>query len=236
VKIFVLLVIALLFSGCTAHVFSPPAMGGTLESVKPLAESEMKVGARVGSQKDGFGPKATTFNARFHRGFAQKFELGADFSLFHVKGVEQADQDLSPYVGAMRLGGKLEVLEHYMAIQGGVGGGFSDAGQFVSPDLGIILAVENPYLVPFVNVSGFVSQPINPKAVDVSHADEPVGTNVQEPKFTYGIQWSGGIRVPFEISKGIILAPSVGFGGTYLVDSDATANLTGVVGGLDLQF
>lgn len=235
-KTFILLVAALLFSGCTAHVFSPPATGGSLETVKPLGESVVRVGARANSQSDGFGPKAKTFSAQFRRGFAQKFELGADLSLFHIKGVEQADKDLSPYVGTLRLGGKLEVLENYMAIQGGVGGGFSDAGQFFSPDLGIILAVENPYLVPFVNVSGFVSQPINPKAIDVTIADQPIGSDIQEPKFTYGILWSAGVRVPFEISEGMILAPSVGFGGTYLVDSEETANLTGFLGGVDLEF
>lgn len=59
----------------------------------------------------------------------------------------------------------------HSALVGGLGGGGSAAGGFVAPDLGVLLAYENDWVVPVFSTQTGVSIPIVPRTVDLSSDD-----------------------------------------------------------------
>ncbi len=225
----------LLAVGCNAHVFSPPANVGLSESSRTVAVNHTRLGLQFTGQGEIFGPEASMLSARMRQGIAESVEVGADAHFARIHG-EPADKNLKPYLGILRVGAKWEVLKDFVALTGGAGGGLSDAGLYIAPDLGIVVAFENPYVIPYGNLSGFVSQPVDAKAIDVSKEDEGVGTNIQTPELTYGFTWAGGVRVPLYLHTGLPVAPYLGFGGTVLRDSEESAQMFGVTGGIDVAF
>jgi hypothetical protein len=169
------------------------------------------------------------------QGIAEAVEVGADAHFAKING-EPADKELKPYLGILRVGAKWEFLKDFVALTAGAGGGLSDAGLYIAPDLGLVVAFENPYAIPYATISGYVSQPVDPKPVDLSTEDEGVGTNIQTPEFTFGFTWAAGLRVPLYLHTGLPVAPYLGFGGTVLRDSKESAQMFGLTGGIDVTF
>lgn len=232
-----LLVVVLLGTGCVAHVFSPPAKIGGLEGANALKSGETQVGGMFLTQQESFDPSILGGALRARQGLGSGLEIGAEFALGQIDAdYEPIDEDLSPLFFTGHVGGKYTILEDYIALRGGVGAGTSDAGQFISPDLGIVLALENPVLVPAINVSGFLSQPVNAQEIDFTPIGEEAGTFRQTPQTSYGVLWSLGLRVPLQVSPGVKIEPWGGFSGTYIKDAERDAHFVGFLSGVDVTF
>ncbi|HKO94478.1 MAG TPA: hypothetical protein VJU61_25165, partial [Polyangiaceae bacterium] len=131
----------------------------------------------------------------------------------------------------------------------GLGAGASAGGAFLSPDLGLNLAVENPILVPFASARFYLSAPIAPRYVHFTTGDG-AGERADDsdgepdayrrlPHFTYGIQLSGGLRVPFWRHPATKLRPALNcaVGATFLYDRSPEHQVfMGIGCGLDLGF
>src|SRR5690554_1379062 len=174
--------------GCGAHLYSPSARVVPMEAAKTLDEGQHAMGAHAGaSSVDAL--EIFHAAARYRQGVAEGVEVGADVNLGVVTNMDEAATPVNPLIFSGRVATKWApaALGDYFAVIGGLGGGTSEAGQFFSPDLGVIVAYENPYVVPFLSADGFVSVPINAHEIDMSSKDEGAGFNLQTPQTTFGV-------------------------------------------------
>lgn len=222
--------------GCNAHVYSPPARIAPHEASKPVSQGETSGGVAVSAADEFFGIRSENATLRLRHGVSEHSEMGMDVNLTVLDDSEAA-ADLSPYIWSARAGGKWapEPLGDYMSLIYGVGGGTSEGGQFISPDLGVVAAFENRYLVPYFSVNGFVSEPIDAHPVDVSTKDEGLGTHVMSAKTTWGATFAGGVKWPIRVADSTI-APILGLNHTEMTDGDETASFLGLSLGVDMTF
>jgi hypothetical protein len=222
--------------GCNPHVYSPPTRIASMESSKPVAEGKTSGGVSVGSQGEVFGVRTASAVVKVRRGVTEHSEFGVDAN-FTVVDDSQAAADIDPNIWSARAGGKWapEPLRDYISVIYGVGGGMSEAGQFISPDVGLVVAFENRYVVPFASVDGFVSEPINPRPVDISSKDDGLGTNIQTASRTWGATFAGGLKVPIQ-SGGSTVSPLLGLSRSVLTDGEANTDIVGASLGVDVTF
>ncbi len=123
----------------------------------------------------------------------------------------------------------------------GAGGGYAAAGGgFAAVDSGLSLGFENCYVVPVFQVSGFISQPLDARPIDVTDDTTVNGMTVyttDTPQTTYGGVMRGGLRIGLSPSRchagEQIPWITVGTGITFLADSENSAALPGL--GLGVQ-
>ncbi len=223
-------------TGCTAHVFSPPANIAPMESVAVTPSGDTRLAGFVTSQTLDFGPHTSTVSLRVKQGLGYNLSVGMDANLTGIDTTQANDKDVAGQIGSARINGKWSPIGNYFALTAGFGAGTHTGGQFIAPDLGIVLAYENPYLIPFANVSGFLSQPLNAKAVDISYGDDPVGTKVQTPDTTWGATWTLGLKLPLSNVSGIPFSPYFGITGAALWDDKEDTRVAGFSGGIDATF
>ncbi|QDG53946.1 hypothetical protein FIV42_25345 [Persicimonas caeni] len=232
-----LFAIASALVGCShAHVYSPPARIAPLESSKPVAEDRTTGGVSVRSEGEIFGLAAASATLKVRHGVTEHSEVGVDANFMTIDDSDAA-ADLDPTIWSARVGGKWapELLGDHVALIYGVGGGTSDGGQHISPDVGLVVAYENPYVVPFASVDGFVSEPINAQPIDVSSEREGLGTNIMTAQRTWGATFAGGVKVPIE-AGGSTISPMVGMTRSVLTDGEEDADTYGLNLGVDVTF
>lgn len=225
----------LILTGCNAHVFSPPANIAPMESTHVSDAGTTRLAGYVSNPKIEFGPRGTTLSARARHGLGHNLELGLDAHFVDFDTDSALHDDLNAKIGIARLAGKWSPLGNYFALTAGIGAGTHTAGQFIAPDLGIILAIENPYLIPFANISGFLSQPLNEKPVDLTHRNQNPGESIQTPALTWGATWSLGLKLPLTHATGMPIAPYLGVTGTRLWDEKDNTHILGFTTGIDIE-
>lgn len=223
----------LLAAGCAHHVYSPPARMMPLESVATLSRGETGVQGEFGGASWING---TTASLRARRGVTERVELSGEASAVHVGRDSAAGTNRNGY--ALRAGAKYEALP-WLAVVGGFGGGSSAAGGFLSPDVGLIVAWENRYVVPFLSGRASVSLPVNARQVDVTEVGDAT-TFVGKPERTWIFGGTAGLRVPLGPPRpgsgplrGNLLA---GIGMTHLQDSKDEQNVLQLGLGGELVF
>jgi hypothetical protein len=189
-----------------------------LESVATLPRGELGVQGEFGGVTWIDGATATI---RARGGLTERIELSAETSVLHVGHESAAGTNPNGY--AARVGAKFRALP-WLALTGGLGGGGSAAGGFLSPDLGVIVAWENRYAVPFLSGRAGVSLPIDARQVDVTEVGDGT-THVGTPEQTWIFGATTGVRVPVPVGsraagsgrlRGNLL---LGLGFTHLQDS-----------------
>lgn len=221
-------------AGCSHHVYSPPARAFPLETVAPVGEGRTGVQLEGGYHDITWGADAVSGTGRVRYGVHEEIDMAAEVMAVHIDGDSAAGT--SPNIYAARVGGKARVMS-FMALAAGIGAGTSAGGPYASPDLGIIAAYENRYVVPFYAVRGFASQPFGAREVDTTEEGEPVGTHVDKPRFTRGLATSAGARLllPWGAEEPT-WALSVGGGVTVLADNAESDTMRNLGGGLELMF
>jgi hypothetical protein len=207
-----------------------------LETPRILAPGELGANMEVGIHGGAFGPDVSVFGARVRGGVTGLLEASGELQVGHI-AVEDDSVDTHPNVYGVRAGAKFLPWRH-LALAAGLGAGASAAGAFASPDLGAIIAFENPYLVPFAALRGYLSVPIAPQSVLLGYdydedPDEPI---TDSPKLTAGMSITGGLRVPLrrrDEERGSFL---LGVAVTEMADEDNHIGLSGAVAGLEVVF
>ena len=162
--------------------------------------------------------------------------MSAEVSVLHVQGDSAAHMSQNAYAG--RIGVK-ERLFPWMSVTGGAGAGGSAAGGFVAPDVGAIIAYENPYIVPFLALRGTLSQPIGASLVDTSSTSNSRGEYVFTPHLTWIGGGIAGIRVPLgsNEAKGTLRGALLGgIGFTHLADENDAVSVISALGGGEIIF
>jgi len=180
---------------CSPYVHSPPGRSLPLESSKALYPRE------TGLQFEGGGSTGADigvpgFSLRVRHGIVKQLDGSAEFNFSSIR--PDANRD---FVGANqflmtgRIGLKYAIIDH-VALTGGVAVGGWAGGAFVSPDLSLILAYENPAAVPFFSGGGWTSHPFNAKTVALSAGDSGGSPFFGVPVLTWGWTASTGLRIP----------------------------------------
>jgi hypothetical protein len=179
-------------SGCSYHLFSPPAHVANIESASPAKPGETIVGAHGGVYGAIFEGDAEVMGARVRRGLRKNLELNGEATYAHVASRESPNTDPNVFVG--RAGAKYG--NDYAALVGGLGGGYSlAAGGFLAADVGVILSIHNCYVVPFLAPSGFISTPVGARTVTFDMGQTSRMTT------SYGELLAGGIEIQLNPSK-----------------------------------
>ena len=181
-------------TGCSYHAFSPPTRVVPLESPQVLPQARHSVAAQVIDTGAVWGPSFLGAAVRYRRGLWDKLEGSAEASLLHVTK-QPDDVDIWPQGYSVRGGLKFQPLD-WVALGVGVGGGGSAFGGFVSPDIGLVVGYENPYIVPFIEGRAFISQPIGARSLYVGQDDGE--TRYTKPQTTWGLAAGLGLRVPLQ--------------------------------------
>ncbi|HEX5660449.1 MAG TPA: hypothetical protein VFX59_24810 [Polyangiales bacterium] len=238
------LAIVLFCVGCNTHVFSPPAGNFPIESAATIGANRNSVGVEASVAGAVFGPALAHYRVTYRRGLGEQLELSAAPTILVVTDRSRGDSHAGIY--ALRSQLKYAPVK-YVSPALGLGVGASAGGAFVSPDLGVTIAGENPYLIPFATVRGFVSAPIAARRVHFTTADgEGPGDDPDEerdsysmrPHLSYGYQLSVGLRVPLyhEVAAAIRPALACAVGGSFLYDRTNQGGYLGGGCGLDVGF
>ncbi len=235
-RTFLLISIALVLSGCARQLHSPPARISPLELAQPLEERETSAGVHAGLRGAIFGPEIGSLTARVRHGWTESVEAGVDLNVARVISPLAADQevplaqyDRNIYAARASMKWAPSDLGRYVSVIGGLGGGFHEAGGFVSPDIGLVTSYDW-YITPFASFSGWVSQPINAQTLDLREEleDEPL---LETPEFNYGYTFAAGISVPLG-PVDIMTAISI----DHLIDDDEELLMTGLNAGWRFRF
>ena len=221
-------------TGCTAHVYAPPSRMAALDGPSLVGEGKTEVSGQFGLGVQVLGSGYHAGGVQVRHGISEQVEVTGNASYFAVSG--RRDGDLSPnaaepdatyhpeeetwFLYAGRVGMKWSPPEvgGHVAIFSGIGGGYSDAGGFVSTDLGVSVGYNNAYVVPFAAVGGFISVPVGSKAIDIS--DNGKASVMQTAQFTYGGQGLVGLRGEIAVQEGQHVSWMLGATTTLLMDSE----------------
>ncbi len=232
-------IMASVFAGCGAHAYSPPARIATVETARTLEEGETSHQLAGGLFSEVLGAEGGLVSVRVRHGVSDALELGGDVTLIHITSEGAGDPHPNIYEGRAALRWGPEWAGDYVALTAGLGGGASAAGGFVSPDIGLNIAYENRYVVPFLTGSLLVSVPVGAKAVDLSDFDSEPGTDMQTPVTTKGAVLGAGISIPVhfgtseDLHKGSI---GLSVSWTWLDDGEESASIQSIAPAIEIVF
>jgi len=228
-----MLLCACIGSACNYQVYSPPARSVPLESAATVPTGTTGIALEGGPGGAIFGPDLAFGSGRIRYAMNDQLEAVVEPSLIHV--LDAGDIPTHPTIYALRGGAKLRVADA-LAFTGGIGGGYSAAGAFFTPDLGAVIAYENPYFVPFLSARGYVSQPVRAREVSlgVDADDEGATPHFATPRFSVGLGLVLGARIPFANNGKPLGAISLGIGLVSTADHDSDQTYSGLNAGLEL--
>jgi hypothetical protein len=230
-------VIALVtLAACNQRVYSPPSQTFAVTPIHVLAPGQKAVDAEVSAHSEIFGPSINAFDARYRTGVGANTEVTVEGAAHVIDDQGPSMADRSFYSG--RVGARTNPGKSGVTFFAGGGGGFANAGgEFVSVDSGMALGFENCYVVPVFQVSGFVSQPLHPRPIDVSD-DTDMPREYDTPSTTVGGTMRGGLRVslsPARCHQGEQVPwITLGLGFTSMSDGDSHDVMTGAGVGVEL--
>lgn len=221
-------------AACRYEVYSPPARALPLESVATVPAGTTGLALEGGPGGAIFGPDLAFGTARIRYAMDDQLEAVVEPSLIHV--LDNSSVSTHPTIYALRGGAKLKVARA-LALTGGMGGGYSAGGAFLTPDLGAVIAYENAYFVPFLSARGYVSQPLMAQEVLLSSEDNGDGTTstrVGTPRFSVGLGLVLGARIPIASNGAPVGAISLGVGLVNTADRDSNQTYSGLNVGVEL--
>ena len=187
----------------------------------------------VSTHSQIFDPAVLALGGRWHAGLGDNAEASIEGTAHRVDDTGPSDADRSFYSG--RAGIRTNPGKSGAAFFAGAGGGYAPAGGgFASADSGLAIGYDNCTVVPVMQASAFISQPLQARAIDVSDGDESASDT---PKRTIGGVLRAGLR--FSLSPSRCRAGeqvpwiTLGFGSTTLADVDDSATLLGAGVGID---
>jgi hypothetical protein len=221
-------------TACSQQVYSPPAQTYALGPIRSLDDGRRALDLEASTHAQMWDPSIHAFDGRYRTGIGDNTELSVEGTAHAVaeRGPSMANRTF--YSG--RAGIRTNPRKSGVSFFAGAGGGYAAAGgSFAAVDSGLSVGYDNCILVPVFQVSGFASQPLAPRPVDVTD-DEYYTTDT--PKFTLGSEMRGGLRLSLSPSacRAGEQVPwiTLGAGVTTLADADSHAALMGAGLGFEI--
>ena len=226
-----LAILGILASACTPHVFSPPGRTIPLEGPATIDEGDTAIQVEGGMSAEVFGEPIVHGTVRLRHGVSDRLELSGEANAMFFTLHEDASTDAHRGIYGARFGVKGGFGEHF-SLTGGMAGGGSSGGGFLSPDVGFIGGYTNPYCIPFFATRVFFSQPLNTNTITITDNEE---TFVGEPQPSFGVAIATGVRIPFGPRYARHGAVAVGYGFTLIADGDESKGFQGFNVGIELK-
>jgi hypothetical protein len=189
--------------GCTAQVYSPPSRMPSLESAATLGEGRVAVTGRGGVHGGDFGGTLVNGAGKVRYGVAEQTDIYGEGTVMAIARDEGTDYDNPSRAAVAIQGGAKHQFTNWLAVHGGIGGGVHGFGGFIAPEVGAVVAYENPYFVPFADFTLAASIPLGARTRLLRY-DREYDSKVErhEPNATgYGTV-TAGFRVPITFSEG----------------------------------
>lgn len=227
---------ALPSTGCSQHVFSPPAQAFSGNGIRSLDDGQRAVDLEVSRHAEIFDPDILSGGARFRTGIGDHSEASLEGSVYGVEDGGPSKADRRIYAG--RAGVRTNPKAGPFAIFGGIGGGYAPSGgSFVTADGGISVGYVNCYVTPMASASAFVSNPVGARPVDVSESDDHMAVT-STARFTVGSVIRVGLRIAMSPSRcragKQIPWLTTGIDVTTMVDRTSDSTLGGLGLGLEI--
>ena len=212
-----------------------------MTGVAPVESGRAEVGGTIYSRDETFDASGSGVNLSGRLGLAEAAETNLTLRL----GSLGPESRVSPQTlqWATRVGSRLSALGLTRSLSAdiGLGVGGHHGGLFVSPDLGLTVGYDNPYVVPFARIDGWLSVPLASSEQDVIIDDTTDGEPVwgtQSPVTTRGYMLRFGVRVPLRHEDHHPTVPSLGCVLGWGELADSTQNTTVFEGscGLMVEF
>ncbi len=222
------IVIALLATACSQHVYSPPTQAFALEPIAALPDGRQAVDLELSRSAQVFDPAIDAGALRLRSGVGNNTELSVEGTSFTVQDTGPSTANRTFYAG--RAGVRINPDRGALSFTGGVGGGYSAAGgTFAAVDAGAAIGYQNCVLVPSAQISGYASAPMgDARPVDVStNSDDPPVYST--PQRTLGVELRAGLRLALDRDTCRHGQPttwlSAGAGTTTMVDATTHGTL-----------
>lgn len=217
-------------AGCSQRVYSPPSQAFSVGPVTSLPQGGRTLDVEVATHSQIFDPGLVSGAARYAHNIGDRTEVTAEGTAFRLADTGPSNENRNIYAG--RAGVRNSPGED-LSIFAGAGGGYAPAGgSFGTLDAGVSFGVHNCYVVPVATFAGFVSQPLDPRPIDVTSDSQAMMRTYDTPSRTVGGTARGGLRIgltPSACKRGE--AGSWIYGGidvTTVADDDTTDSLLGI--------
>jgi hypothetical protein len=211
-------------TACSQRVYSPPTQAFAVGPVTALPAGGSTLDVELATHSQLFDPGLHSAAGRYARSIGDRTEVTAEGTAFTLEG---SGTRSNIYAGR---GGVRTSPGDDLSFFAGAGGGYAPiGGSFASLDAGVSFGIDNCYVVPVMTFAGFVSQPLDPRPIDVTV--DPKEMTYDTPSRTVGGTARGGLRVdltPSSCKRGE--AGTWIYGGldvTTVVDKDTTDSLMG---------
>lgn len=222
-------------AACSQRVYAPPSQLFAVTPIAALPEAKQSLEIEASHHAQIFDPPIEAGAARLRIGLGSDTEASLEGSTAGVRDDGPSPESRTFYTG--RAGLRSNPGKSALTLFAGAGGGFGAAGgTFVSADAGIAVGHVNCVLVPSLQASAYVSEPLDPKPIDVTvDVDDPT---FDTPHTTVGGVVRAGLRLslsPSACRRGE-RAPWLyaGFGVTAMMDADSDATIPGIGLGIEI--
>ncbi|HEY5927680.1 MAG TPA: hypothetical protein VIV11_38610 [Kofleriaceae bacterium] len=227
-------VLLLATAACSQRVYSPPSQLFAVTPLAALPENKQALDIDVSRHAQIFDPSLDAGAGRLRHGIGDNTEVSVEGTAAALRDSGPSPESRTFYTG--RVGIRNNPRATGFTFFAGAGGGFADAGSFVSADAGLVVGIPNCTLVPTFQASAYISEPIDARPIDVS--DDSDYPTFDTPQTTVGGVLRAGLRLsmsPSGCRRGEQVPWLVaGLGVTRMVDNDSDAAIPGVGIGIEI--
>jgi hypothetical protein len=189
----ILAALTIVIASCSYHPFLPPGNIVNTESPATLHKYETALSGAYGLSVQILDYSLMSGWVRVKYGISDRLEAGLSLSGLYLTDSVTSFIKYSYFSGGSYASVKFALVPNYISLDGGIGFGFSDLGNYANSDIGFIAGIENPYVVPIVQANCYIGVPIYPQTY---YLGEGPGQEPYTPALTYGFRFNGGVKLP----------------------------------------
>jgi len=179
---------------CGFRAYSPPAGWSPAENVAPLKPEQSSIAGAFHLGGGIFGPGVVGGSVSIRHGLTDTYEVQGDVAYAHIREVSRSSVFKGIISARAGLKGLFSPKFEHISWNASLGGGGHAGGGFIAPEVGVQFGYENPYLIPWLRTSVFLSHPLGPKTVDIAPPDKQ-GPDLDTPQTTFGIRIAMGFSI-----------------------------------------
>jgi hypothetical protein len=181
---------------CSYHPFVPPGEIISISTPATLNKSQFSVSGALGNSFEPLGYRFNSSWVKLNYGLTNSMELSISSSGIFLEDTEKTYVNYKKYSLGGYISSKVALIPKMFSINGGVGIGFSDLGNYSNVDVGIIWGWENKLIVPLGQIDMFFGMPFNPQNHDLSLLSDQPKDFMYKPESTIGLKVNTGAKFP----------------------------------------
>jgi hypothetical protein len=181
-------------SSCSRELYSPPSQLFAMPAARTLQRGQTTASGAVAHQGAVFNPQMDVVELGLRHGVTDEFDVEGSAGYGIITGSDEDPSSLDPRLVTARVGVITNPKRGLLTFRGGVGGGHSvAAGNYAAFDAGATVAYQSCVVTPSIATTGFVSNPFDTHAVNVSGSSSNV--ELVTPTLTVGYTISSALQL-----------------------------------------